>query len=259
MKYTINLLTLVLACTILTPFVAEAGKKPVIYFSFDSIKGDIVKDQSEFGNDGTLKDNPKTVKGQLGKGLEFADSYVSILPSNSLSGDFFQGAFTMVLWMYRVSAGKTWQAISTSDGPPKTYDTLFLNQDGRLSWRGRVGGQWAGGMCETDPDVVQVEKWTHVAVVSDKTNFAIHINGKLEKQTKHQKTDGGNEIYYLGNAPYRANPNEYAYSGILDDFALFAEALNGTEIRSIMERGVSDFATVEPGRKLATTWGKIKE
>lgn len=253
------LLILVSACIALSPSAAEAGKKPVIYYQFDSIKGDIVKDRSGSGNDGTLVDNPEIVDGQLGMGIEFADSYVSVLASDSLSADFFQGSFTIVLWMNRQSEGKQWQAIFTSDGPPKTYDTLFLNQNGLLSWRGRVGGAWAGGMCETDPGIVSVSKWTHVVVVSDQKNFRIYVNGKLTKESDFQETDGGNVNYYLGNAPYRANKYEYGYSGIMDDFAIFAEPLRETEIKLIMEAGVESFAAVELKGKLTIKWASIKK
>jgi hypothetical protein len=257
MRYTS--LILAFACVVLVPFVTQAEGTMLIYYTFDSSSGDTVADQSKFHNDGTMEDNPEVTDGQSGKGLAFADSQVTILASDSLSADLFsEGLFTIVVWINRVSAGKQWQAIFTSDGPPKTYDTLFLNQNGLLSWRGRVDGQWAGGMCETDPGVVEVGKWTHVAVVSDEKNFRIYVNGQLTKESDFQQTDGGNVEYYLGNSPYRPDPHEYGYNGIMDEFAIFDTALTEAEIKSLINTGVAQFAPVEPGGKLAIRWANLK-
>jgi len=39
-------LFLVLSCMVLMPLFAQAGEKPIIYYSFDVIKGDNVEDLS---------------------------------------------------------------------------------------------------------------------------------------------------------------------------------------------------------------------
>jgi len=240
---------------VLMPFVAQAVEKPVVYYSFDNIKGDTVEDLSGFGNDGTLEDNPKIVDGKFGKGLEFESSRVTIPASDSLNPNLFQGSFTLVVWINPKREGDEWQQVMMTEGIPRARDTIFINNDGRLSWRGRVGGNWAGGMCETAPGVVNANEWTHVAVVGDTKNFRIYVNGKLTMESAFQKTDGGNENHYIGGNP--TIPDE-SYSGAVDDFAIFTVALKEADIVSIKEKGFASIVSVELKGKIATKWATLK-
>jgi hypothetical protein len=56
MRY--SLLMLLLVCFVLTPFVAQALDKPILFYTFDNIQGDVVKDSSGSGNDGKMQDSP---------------------------------------------------------------------------------------------------------------------------------------------------------------------------------------------------------
>ena len=245
------LLTLVVSI-VLMPFVAQAGENPIVHFAFDNIKGDTVKDLSGSGNDGTLENSPKTVNGQFGKGLEFESSRVKILASDSLDSELCkEGMFTLVLWINAKRAGNTWQQIFRAGPDPN--DTLFINNDGRLSWRGWVGGAWAGGMCETVAGVVDANKWTHAAVVSDTKNFRVYVNGELSKESAFQATRGNNGEYLIGG--YVGGES---YSGAVDDFAIFNVSLKEDDIKLIMEKGVEAATAVEFGDKLATKWGVMK-
>ena len=248
-------LFLFLICMVLMPLFAQAGEKPVIYYSFDVINGDDVVDLSGFGNDGKLIKEPESVDGQMGEALEFENNYVELSVSESLNGDFFQGSFTVVVWINPKLTGNEWQAIFTSEGPPKARDTLFINRDGRISWRGRVAGNWAGGMCETDPGILTADTWNHIAVVSDQNKFRVYADSDLIKETDFQKTDGGNEVHYLGDTPFSA---DQFYSGVIDEFAIFTKPLTQIEINSIMMIGIEKFTIVEPGGKLTTEWGSLK-
>ncbi len=247
------LLTMVLAGIALMPFVVQAaGDKPIVYLSFDNIKGDNVPDLSGFGNDGTLQNSPKTVNGQFGKGVEFESSRVQVNASDSLGSELFkEGMFTLVLWINAKRAGNTWQQIFRAGPDPN--DTLFINNDGRLSWRGWVGGGWAGGMCETDPGVVDGNTWTHAAVVSDKKNFRVYVNGELSKESNFQSTRGNNQEYMIGG--YAGGES---YSGAVDDVAVFDVPLKEDYIKLIMEKGVSAAAAVESRGKLAAQWAVLK-
>ncbi|MEA3227364.1 MAG: LamG domain-containing protein, partial [Planctomycetota bacterium] len=108
---------------------------------------------------------------------------------------------------------------------------MFINNDGRLSWRGRVGGGWAGGMCETAPDVAPADQWTHVAVTGDGTNFRIYINGALSQESAFQTTDGANVTYYIGGD---LNFGE-SYAGMIDDVRVYNHVLSEDDVRSSME------------------------
>ena len=252
MKY--FLLTLSFVCMVLTPLVVQAMEKPVIYYSFDNVNGDVVEDLSEFGNDGTLEANPESVDGQFGEGLAFELSRVSIPASDSFGGDLFQESFTLVIWINPELTGNTWQQIFRAvRAGSESNDTLFVNNDGRLSWRGRVGGGWAGGMCETAAGVVSAGTWSHAAVVGDENNFRVYVSGELSVESAFQVTDGTNVTYILGG-----ESGGESYSGAVDDFAVFNVALEDTEITAIMNGGVGFAFAVESEGKLATKWAALK-
>jgi hypothetical protein len=250
MKYSSSVLIIVVL--LLIPAVSYGAGDPILVFSFDNIDGDMVEDESGFGNDGTMENNPAIVDGKYGDALEFSNSRVKVLASDSLGSELFaDGTFTLVMWINAKRTGNAWQQIFRAGVDPN--DTLFINNDGRLSWRGWVGAAWAGGMCETDPGVVEADTWTHVAVVSDAKNFWVYVNGELSKESAFQQTRGNNTEYVIGG--YAGGES---YSGAVDELAIFAEKLDENTIKSIMEKGIKNATPVEYKSKLATRWGWLK-
>ena len=201
------------------------------WWTFDEGTGTVAGDVSGNGNDGTLQDDPAVVDGQFGRALAFEGSRVAISVSDSLTADLFQGSFTLSAWINPTRTGYMWQQIFRSiREDDNSNDTLFINNDGRLSWRGRVGGGWAGGMCETASDVVPADQWTHAAVTGDGTNFRIYVNGALSQESAFQTTDGGNMTYYLGGDPTWLGEG---YVGMADDVRIYDEALPEADIIEI--------------------------
>jgi len=210
-----------------------ASAELVAQWKLDDGAGTTALDASGNGNNGTLEGGPTVVNGQFGLALAFANSRVTIPASASLNANLFQGSFTLTAWINPKRTGNTWQqvfrAIRTDNA---SNDTLFLNSDGRLSWRGRVGAAWAGGMCETAANVVPADQWTHVAVTGDGTNFRIYVNGALSQESAFQKTDGTNATYYIGGDPPTTGES---YTGMADDLRVYNHVLSQDNIRSSME------------------------
>ena len=251
------LLSMVIACMVVLPFVTQAEGKMVVYLTFDDISADIVKDTSGSGNAGKMDASAKIVAGQFGKAVSFAGSRVTIPASASLSANIFQTPFTVVMWINPTLTGNAWQQAFRAFRAADSSDTLFLNVNGTVSWRGRVNNAWAGGMCETAAGAVAANKWSHVAVWGDAKNFRIYINGTLSKEAAFQKTDGANVNYYLGGDPPTTGES---YSGAVDDFAIFNEALKEADVVAIKNNGVGGVITsaVDPSNKSASTWAGLK-
>ena len=213
--------------------VGNTSAELVGQWKLDEGGGTTAVDASGYGNDGTLEDGQTFVDGQFGQALAFEASRVVIPASDSLSADLFQGSFTMSAWVNPTRTGNTWQQIFRSRmANDSNNDTLFINNDGRLSWRGRVGGAWAGGMCETAPDVVPADQWTHVAVTGDGADFRVYVNGALSQESAFQTTDGTNATYYIGGN--LENIGE-SYTGIIDDVRVYNHVLSEDDVRASME------------------------
>jgi len=209
---------------------------PVAHYKLDEGEGTIAVDSSGNGNDGTLEDGPTVVDGQFGQALALEVSRVAIPASDTLTADLFQGSFTLTAWINPKLTGNTWQQIFRSMIAADTSnDTLFINNDGRLSWRGRVGGAWAGGMCETAAGVVPADQWTHVAVTGDGTNFRIYVNGVLSQESAFQTTDGSNATYYIGGDPPTTGES---YSGMADEVRIYDRALSADEVSELAVKAV---------------------
>jgi hypothetical protein len=225
-------LTYVVSFIVVLGLLSNASAELVGQWKLDEGAGTTALDASGNGNDGTLEDDPTVVVGQFGQALAFEDSRVAIPASDSLTADMFQGSFTFSAWINPKRTGNTWQQIFRSVAANFNNDTLFINNDGRLSWRGTVGGGWAGGMCETAPNVVPADQWTHVAVTGDGTNFRIYVNGALSQESAFQTTDGANATYYIGGDP---TYTDESYSGIIDDVRVYNHVMSEDDIRASME------------------------
>jgi hypothetical protein len=211
-----------------------AGADLVAHWTLDEASGDVAADSSGKENHGTWEGGPTVVEGVSGNALAFNNSRVTIPASDSLTADFFQKSFTLTAWINPARTGNTWQQIFRSmrtDGT--TNDTLFINNDGRLSWRGRVNAAWAGGMCETAAGVVPANEWTHAAVVGDGTSFRVYVRGALSQESAFQKTDAMNVTYYLGGNP--AATTEF-YNGKVDEVRVYSHALTAAEVKQLAAR-----------------------
>jgi len=231
----------------------RAKVTPVLYFSFENITGDTVKDDSGNGNDGEIID-AKQVDGKEKKGLELAaGDRVEIKSSDSLDPDFFQGNFTLAMWINPTRSGDTWQQLWRSRHTDN-HTTLFLNNDGTLSWRGDVNESWTV-LCESLDADPPADEWTHVAVTGDKKKFRLYVNANEIQDGDWQKMDGENETYYLGWGTASASER---YAGKYDEVVVFPESLSQSDLNIVMSQGVKRFSAVTPSGKLTTTWSSLK-
>ncbi len=210
----------------------EAWAKLVGYWKLDEGSGTVAKDSSGNGNDGTWLGGPTVVDGHYGKALSFSNSRVSVPASSSLTADLFKQPFALAVWINPTRAGGTgYQQVFRSIKTDATSnDTLFLNNNGLLSWRGRVATTWTT-LCETATNVVPANQWTHVAVTGDGTNFCIYVNGALAQTSAFRTTDGTNATYYLGGDA--TSTNEFYY-GMIDDARVYSHALTAAEVKNAM-------------------------
>jgi len=245
-----------LICLLLSAvFVAfeAADAALVLYLPMDEGQGDSTMDLSGRGNNGILEDGPVWVQGKYGSALEFdAGSRVHIPASNSLHGDIYKDDFTFLAWIMPARSGDTWQHVIRSvDGADATQCSLFLNTNGFLSWRGRVADTW-GERCGTPDNTIPANEWTHIALVSDQTDYKIYANAVEVGSATYEEMDGGIVDFYLG---FDGREWDERYTGVIDEVYLLTEAMSVDDIAGIMDNTLTP---VQPADKLTATWGRIK-
>lgn len=231
----------------------------VAVWLFDEGTGDIAKDTSGNGNDGTLKNGPTWVAGKFGEALEFdgTDDYVDIDDTDALSGGNGK-QLTVVAWF------RTTKIEGTDNTPLITKYLSAQEKDwgltvdtGRLKFAYETDG--AGVDFEVNAPsmggVVELDQWYHGAFVLDGKDVKVYLDGEevaaAELPTETPNTDVNVAI---GAVVYR---NNY-YQGIIDEVGVFNATLSQEEISAIMTDGLESSLAVSSTGKLATTWGELK-
>ena len=106
-KFVVNFMLLTFIIALHPVAFAAMPEDLVLYMSFDkgTVSGKEVKDLSNYGNNGTIVGDPKSVDGHTGEALDFNGSSdsVEIVTSESLASTV--GEMTMEAWLYTRVAG----------------------------------------------------------------------------------------------------------------------------------------------------------
>jgi len=225
---------------------------------FEEGSGNVAKDSSDAGNDGTIAGPKKWQDGMFGKALEFDGSsvYVEIAANDSIILE----ELTIVAWAnLKPSQGTRWQSIMMRGQNPRNY-LLAVDKDTQtlqLSITKGAAGAWGGtkgGPVLTDGD------WHHLAGVWAKDEgLIIYTDGVEVGKAGYVKPslDANPARMRIGDGSNGGHQCE----GLLDEVALFNVPLSQEDIKSVMEDGLektTGFLAVEPTNKLTTTWGKLK-
>jgi hypothetical protein len=226
---------------------------------FNEDGGDVAKDGSKAGNDGTIVGPKKWAEGKFGKALEFngKDVYVEVKSNKSLVLE----ELTMMGWAkLKPSQGTRWQSIMMRGQDPRNY-LLVVDKDSQklqLSITKGAPGAWAGPIAGP---VVTDGKWHHlVGVIGQKAGLVIYADGIEVGKEGYAKPslDAKPDRLRIGDGSDGGHQAE----GLLDEVALFNVPLEEGDIVKIMNDGLetaTGLRPVEAQGKLDTTWGRLKE
>ncbi len=238
--------------SILPQSILAQDKNTVLLYTFASGDGNVVKDLSEHGNDGTLMGNTDWDDGKLGNGLVFGGNeprdFVDIPDSDSLD---LVTELTIEMWVYL-------NAHSTAGGTGVTKEKSYKigprsNQRSILR------------MTTTKND------WVDATVIGEKPlplNAWFHIAGTYDAKT------GDGKLYFDGELDSEKNiggdivPNDVSVwlgrgsnpflNGYMDEVRISNVVRSQKEIQRLMNAGIEGVLSVSPDDKLAISWGKIK-
>jgi len=210
---------------------AMAAVKPVVYYSFDTLSGTTVVDQSGNGNDGTING---------GVTLEPAGHHGACFSFNGTNAyvqlkRVVQDNFTLTGWINTTTDGAA--GTQAYQGTGVFWSDVGGTADDLVAATlGKKFSFFAGNpdtSVNSNADVVTGE-WVFIACVRDTTakTIAIFINGTLDNSVAHPNTN-----------PLSANPNFVIgsntldgryYKGLIDEVRLFDVALTDKEVRAVM-------------------------
>ncbi|MFC1476604.1 LamG-like jellyroll fold domain-containing protein [Fibrobacterota bacterium] len=215
--------------------VYAADPTPVGWWHFSEGSGSTLTDASGCSNTGTIH-GAEWVAGMSGKELSFdgADDYVDcgsdpiLLPADQLS---------LSLWVKPdkwEDQGRIITKPTNPHGQSGYYDyyALFCRGDADLNFRLTINGQDVLVFSTTGN--VKIDEWNHIAAVYDGSCMKLYINDTLAGANDYVS---GSLSYddtplCLGNSPYMEGE---AYSGLIDEAAVYNAALDSVQIHAIYE------------------------
>jgi len=230
----------------------DVSAELVGYWQFDEGSGTVAYDSSGYGNDGTLNGTPGWVAGQLGGALDFDGStdFVDIPHSDSLS---ITEQITISAWTNMRSNASGEMAIVSKGGwaannlPYELTETAgdvifwqFYDNEGRDT---------------CSPDSPAVSEWHHIAATYDGSIFKCYIDGELGDEWEYAGTMPENTLSVMIG---RRSTGGTFYNGMIDEVAIFNQALTEDEIPGLMSGvgGIGPASQPVPadGALYADTW-----
>ena len=225
----------------------------VSYYTLDNkdIAGDTVKDIVR-GMDGTIINQPKSIKGHLGDALDFGGKPDCVqLPSIFKIGK--NPASYEAWFLKRPDSRISWQYLLVNK--INFFDHFFRLGFNENSGQLRLYTEQANNVRKawiTDEGYAD-GKWHHVVATRTGAKGAIYVDGVLVKEEETMAGDigGGETDWYIAQD---GNNNGYLI-GAMDEVRIYKKALTPEEIKQNFK---SQGLAVQPAGKLSLTWGRIK-
>ena len=236
-----------------------------LHFTFDTVKGKTIVDESGNGLDAKVIKNTEFVKGKYGKAIRITketEDCVNVPASRELE---ISEEITMMAWVYQddwmESTSQWFDKGCYSRVSNSSYGmVVFSKVDAHSSGIGVVlGGEHQVRFIIQNS--MKNKTWHHIVATSDSASVKFYLDGEILNPPGHLPPDFqfnfkgiNDEDLRIGCAKHRP---QYAFEGgSIDEVAIWSRALSEDEIRRTM-RG--PLLAVSPKHKIATTWGNIKQ
>ncbi len=235
----------------------------VAQFTFDDVDTGFSGKKAKAVNMGTAVLSEDAVSGKALKLDGSGSNYLKITDENdeSLLKDY--SALTFSYWS-KIEKGKKdtdWVFYAAPNENAQTYNKeIYIgiknsSSQIRAERYNNTGSRPESAIAEeTDTG------WKHVAVVYDKTQTSIYVNGELKsiKESDYALQDilGEESIFYLGKANW--GNGEY-FTGLIDEVSVYNYALNGGQLAAIYAEGKAslDKQAVDNVKKLIEAIGIV--
>lgn len=199
-----------------------------LYIPFNEGNGNVAKDYSNYGNNGTLTDVEWGIGGGGNVGIfNGTSSYVDCGNNASLN---ITDAITVEAWIYLDSGADTGYVIAkNSNGAGDAQYSLFWDSTDK-----KITGYLEGGTVgySVNNSVIE-ENWYHFAMVYNKTDVRYYVNGQLSG-TPFAKTDSITSNNFTINIG-RRKPNNFHFNGSIDEVRIYNRTRSALEIKTDFE------------------------
>lgn len=256
-KTTIVFISLVFICLMLTgqSYAKVDLKSAVAIWLFDEGKGDVAKDSTGNGNDGTLMSDPAWVDGKYGKALNLdgAKSWVKI----SETDVFALQDFTITFFVNPGPQDENIVTLIDYDHTPANWVVQTENGMGSKKWYMGYRGNDATWQVDAAGYVEFTEGiWQHIAFVKAGNEVLTYKDGVLVNTRKNANPKVEYTKKPLNLGAWQGTSR--FFNGILDEVMICNGALSANDVKGIATEGIINGAVVLPSGKLSIAWGELK-
>jgi hypothetical protein len=264
-QFFIVLISLIFAAFSATVTMADLTDGLVAHWPLDDASGSVARDATGNGNDGELLNGPTWTGGSMiGTGaltFDGTDDLVRITSFDVVGGD----GITIACWFITSNLdtpGNDPRMVSKAIGG-NNEDHWFMLSSSRVGGdkvlRFRLKTDGVTGELKAGTDgIIDLDVWMHATATWDGSTMRLYKNGvEAGSLAKGGVLDVDPTVEMaIGSQP--ATTDARPFDGTIDDVAIWNRALAPDEISELMTNGIPVISAVEPGEKLATTWGNIK-
>jgi len=224
----------------------------VAVWLLDEGNGNEIHDSSGNGHTGEFFGNPGWTDGQFGKGIQFhgAPDHIEVPdPNHELTPEHI----TVMSWVKLDNTSGTHSILEQYDWAPEKGAYCLRTSDTQLRFYIQKGASdvlASGGS-------VTANEWFHAVATYDGKKMKTWLNGEVvgtfDRPGVIWPSDKSLSLGVRGDTK-----DVHWMQGVLDEIAIFDDALTEEEIQAIMNDGLSSVLAVSPSGKLATTWATIK-
>ncbi len=247
-------ITAILLLTVSYTYALEQ-KDILVFYSFDILDGNMIKDESGKNHDAELVGNGELVDGEFNKAIHLTGGVVHLSNANDVVKPISEnGEFTLAAWFY-LNSHANYDGIVSIEVPGGDCCEFRMMVDPNFKpfWDAAHHVDR-----KLDNFTFELNKWFHYVLVADGKDGKIFVNGEfVGSQQENFEFPNYEEASVFIGAGESLNSHKVE-DALIDEVAIYSKALTEKEVQSSMELGVKGALAVEAEHKLALTWGQLK-
>lgn len=256
-KMSRKLIFFVIALTFTTGFFfirTSNAANAVAIWLLDEGKGEEIKDSSGNGHTGKFVGKPEWADGKIGKGVKFNGS-TSHIEVDDPDQKLTPKHITMLAWVNLDNVAGTHAILEQYDWVASLGTYCLRTVDATVYF----APIWGVDSILAQGGDLKAGQWMHIAATYDGKDAKALVNGKIVATgTDAQKRDLIPSKKSLSIGVRGDTKDIHWMAGVLDEIAIYDEALSENDIQKIMNSGLSKILAVSSLDKLSATWGNIK-